>query len=254
MAATPIKFVAYYRVSTTKQGASGLGQDAQQAAARRHAELAGGSIVAEYTEVESGRKSNRQELKNALAHCRAAKATLLVAKLDRLARNVHFTSSLMESKVPFICADNPHATPFTIHILAAVAEQEAKDISDRTKAALAQARKRGVLLGSNRPGHWDDARRAGKRLAGAAVGNEASGAVRHAKAIVHHSTIVGEAAKLRATGLSWAAVAQHLNGMGLVTRRGNQWNAARIHEMMAGFGKELATGLASVATLSFSVG
>ena len=109
MAATPIKFVAYYRVSTKKQGASGLGQDAQQAAARRHAELAGGSIVAEYTEVESGRKSNRQELKNALAHCRAAKATLLVAKLDRLARNVHFTSSLMESKVPFICADNPHA-------------------------------------------------------------------------------------------------------------------------------------------------
>lgn len=251
MAAT--KFVAYYRVSTKKQGASGLGQDAQQEAARRHAEQNGGQIVAEFTEVESGKKSSRLELRNALAHCRATKATLLVAKLDRLARNVLFTATLMESKVPFICCDNPHATPFTIHILAAVAEQEAKAISERTKAALAQARKRGVLLGSHRPGHWDDSRRAGKRLAGAAVGNKASGVIRHNEAAKHYSAIVGEAARLRAAGLSWAAVAVRLNSMGFLTRRGNQWNASRIHEAMAGFAKELLTGVASVAAMTFSV-
>jgi DNA invertase Pin-like site-specific DNA recombinase len=132
------KLVAYYRVSTKKQGDRGLGIDAQRSAAAQHTRSHGGTIIAEFIEVESGRKTDRQrpELARALEHARLARATLLIAKLDRLARNVFFLAGLMKGHVPFICCDNPHATPLTIHILAAVAEDEATRISARTTAAL----------------------------------------------------------------------------------------------------------------------
>jgi DNA invertase Pin-like site-specific DNA recombinase len=253
------KFVAYYRVSSKKQGRSGLGLDAQRDAAAGHAARDGGRIVREFTEVESGtgrKLRKRHELLAAIEFCRAAKATLLVAKLDRLARDVLFTATLMRSGVPFVCCDNPTATPLTIHILAAVAEDEARVIAQRTRDSLAAAKKRGVKLGSHRRGHWSGTvaatgeTRLEARERGAAAGNEESAAVRHEAAARHHAAVIGEAARLRAAGSSWASVATALNDAGFTTRRGNQWNAARIHEVMKGFGPELLGRAAPLAALA----
>jgi len=146
------QFIAYYRVSTKRQGVSGLGLESQRDDVR--AWLNGGNwdLVAEYTEVESGRKSDldRPQLRQALEHCRRAKAKLVIAKLDRLSRSVAFTSALMESGVEFVAVDTPTATKFTIHILAAVAEHERDRISQRTREALKVAKARGVKLGNPR--------------------------------------------------------------------------------------------------------
>jgi DNA invertase Pin-like site-specific DNA recombinase len=142
------RFVAYLRVSTDRQGRSGLGLEAQREAVARHAKMAGGEVVAELVEVESGKRSDRPMLAEALATCRATRSQLLVAKLDRLSRNLAFLANLMEAEVDFVCCDNPHATRFTIHILAAVAEHEREMISKRTKDALTAARRRGVKLGN----------------------------------------------------------------------------------------------------------
>src|SRR5262245_46589441 len=158
------KYVAYYRVSTVRQGQSGLGLEAQQAAVAAFCEP-----IESFTEVESGKRSdNRPQLALAITACRRLKATLIVAKLDRLARNVAFVSTLMESGVDFVAADNPHATRLTVHILAAVAEHEREMISQRTKAALAAAKARGVRLGNPRlsPGDTRRARRARTAIAG----------------------------------------------------------------------------------------
>jgi DNA invertase Pin-like site-specific DNA recombinase len=142
-------FVAYYRVSTQRQGRSGLGLEAQQKAVRDHLNGGNWRIVAEFTEIESGQRPGRPQLAAALKACRAVGATLIIAKLDRLARNVHFVSGLMESGVEFTAVDFPQANRLTVHILAAVAEHEAKMISERTKAALAAAKRRGVKLGGD---------------------------------------------------------------------------------------------------------
>jgi DNA invertase Pin-like site-specific DNA recombinase len=139
------RYVAYYRVSTDKQGRSGLGLEAQQQAVASY--VAAGHLVAAYVEIGSGKRNDRPELAKALAHCRASKATLIVAKLDHLARSVFFIASLMESKVDFIAADMPTANRLTVHILSAVAEHEREAISSRTKAALAAAKARGIKLG-----------------------------------------------------------------------------------------------------------
>jgi DNA invertase Pin-like site-specific DNA recombinase len=132
-----VSFVAYYRVSTQRQGASGLGLEAQQEAVRGFTK--GGTIVAEVVEVESGKRNDRPKLAEALALCRKTKATLIIAKLDRLARNVAFVSNLMESGVDFVAVDFPQANRLTVHILAAIAEHEAAMISQRTRAALQAA-------------------------------------------------------------------------------------------------------------------
>lgn len=137
-------YTAYLRVSTTKQGIDGLGMAAQEQAIKAY----NGNVIATYIEVESGKRKNRPELMKALDNCKLTGSTLIVAKLDRLARNVHFISNLMESKVDFACCDFPEASPLTLHILSAFAEHEAKAISARTKAALAQAKLRGVKLGN----------------------------------------------------------------------------------------------------------
>jgi len=145
---TPPRFVAYYRVSTDKQGRSGLGLEAQRAAVAVHIAGALGAVAAEFVEVESGRRKDRPQLAAALAAARVHRAVLVIAKLDRLARNVHFVSGLMESGVEFVAADLPTVNRLTVHILAAVAEEEARMISARTKAALAAAKARGVRLGN----------------------------------------------------------------------------------------------------------
>ncbi len=142
------KLVAYYRVSTKQQGQSGLGLEAQEIAVRDYAKGTGAAILAKYTEIESGKLADRPQLAKAVAHARRAKAKLVIAKLDRLARNVAFLSALMDSGVEFVACDNPHANRLTIHILAAVAEDEARRISERTKAALAAAKARGAKLAS----------------------------------------------------------------------------------------------------------
>jgi DNA invertase Pin-like site-specific DNA recombinase len=142
------RHVAYYRVSTDKQGKSGLGLEAQQAAVRLWLDGGSWKMLASFTEVESGKRVQRPELAKALAYCKRHKATLLIARLDRLARSVHFISGLMETKVKFVAVDMPEATPFMLHIYAAVAQEEARAISARTKAALAAAKARGTRLGS----------------------------------------------------------------------------------------------------------
>jgi DNA invertase Pin-like site-specific DNA recombinase len=143
-------YIAYYRVSTDRQGRSGLGLEAQQNAVQMF--LQGrGDIVQSFTEIESGKRNDRPEIAEALEACRKYKAILVIAKLDRLARNVHFISGLMESGVEFVAVDMPEANRLTIHILAAVAEHEREMISKRTKEALQAARARGVKLGSPTP-------------------------------------------------------------------------------------------------------
>lgn len=143
------EYVSYLRVSTQRQGISGLGIEAQRAAVEQHLHIADGTLREEYVEVESGSCRARPVLEQAIRHCRRAKATLLIAKLDRLARNVAFVSSLMESGVEFVAVDAPYANRLMIHILAAFAEHERTLISERTKAALAAAKVRGVKLGTN---------------------------------------------------------------------------------------------------------
>jgi hypothetical protein len=143
------KFVAYYRVSTDRQGQSGLGLDAQRAAVAKHIGTA--ELVAEFTEVESGRKNDREQLAAALATAKRTKSMLVIAKLDRLARNVHFISGLLESNVPFVCADMPEADRTFLQMMAVFAEWEARKISERTKAALAQVKAQGRTLGCPTP-------------------------------------------------------------------------------------------------------
>lgn len=144
------RFVAYYRVSTITQGQSGLGMEAQQFAVGSYlATVPCAEVVATYTEVESGKRKNRPELAEAVRACKRHKATLIIAKLDRLARNVHFISGLMESRVEFIACDNPHANRLMVHMLAAFAEHEREMISQRTKDSLMAAKARGVVLGAN---------------------------------------------------------------------------------------------------------
>ena len=142
------RFVAYYRVSTERQGMSGLGLEAQQKAVRDYLNGGAWELVAEHVEIESGKNADRPELAKALDACRRHKAKLVIAKLDRLSRNLAFIATLMEAGVEFLAVDNPHANKLTVHILAAVAQHEREMISERTKAALQAAKDRGVRLGN----------------------------------------------------------------------------------------------------------
>ena len=192
--------IAYYRVSTAKQGQSGLGLDGQKAAVEAYAKQTGARILASYREVESGKLADRPELARALAHAKRSRATVVVAKLDRLARNVAFLSALMRSGVDFIACDNPHANKLTIHILAAVAEDEAERISARTKAALQAAKARGVQLGSARPGHWEGREKA--RIDGLAKGRIASAKTISERASEAYADLAPAMSEWRASGMT----------------------------------------------------
>lgn len=220
------KIVAYYRVSTRKQGQSGLGLDAQQTAIEQFVRQSGGRVIAAYKEIESGRRSDRPQLAEAVAHARNASARLVIAKLDRLARNVSFLSSLMDAGVDFVACDNPHATRLTIHILAAVAEDEAQRISDRTRAALAAAKRRGVRLGSARVGHWEG--REELRQAGLKKGRTASLAVRRAHAREAVSFLCPKIQEARLRGDTFARIAQQFNEQGYTTSRSKSWTAMAV--------------------------
>jgi DNA invertase Pin-like site-specific DNA recombinase len=202
-------FVAYYRVSTDRQGATGYGLDAQRADALRY--IGTGHLAAEYTEVESGKShTNRPQLLAALAECRKKKATLVIAKLDRLGRNVAFISALMESGAEVVCCDNPNANRLMLHMLAAFAEWEREQISKRTKAALTAAKARGVMLGNPRIQEAQDAARA-----------------------VHLARrpapeIRARMCELEAQGMSYRAIARELNRLNIKTGRGCQWFGATV--------------------------
>lgn len=218
--------VGYQRVSTKGQGESGLGIEAQESAIQAYARQTGAKVVAMYTEVESGKLADRPELLKALAHARRSKATLVVAKLDRLARNVAFLSALMDSKVAFVACDNPHANRLTLHILAAVAEAEAKAISDRTKAALAAYKARGGKLGAELPQCRNltaEARAKGIRMAGDASRKAATEA---------YSDLIPTVQGMKAEGLSLRAMAERLNAEGHTTRRGKPWNQVQVARVL----------------------
>jgi len=214
------KFVAYYRVSTRAQGASGLGLDAQRKAVRDY--LDGGALLAaEFTEVESGRENGRKELAKALAACRLFGARLVIAKLDRLARNVAFVSRLMESGVDFLAVDFPQANALTVHLLAAIAEHERTMISQRTKVALAAAKARGRQLGN--PGNLRNRRE----------GHLRSIAVRAAKASAKAADVMPIVMELQASGhTSLGRVAFGLNRLGIPAARGGQWSATQVKRLM----------------------
>lgn len=201
--------VAYYRVSTQKQGQSGLGLADQKERAHLY-----GNIVAEYVEIETGKNSNRPVIAQAIAHARSAGCTLYIACLDRLARNVHFISGLMESGVEFVCGDCPTASRFTIHILAAVAEEEARKIGERTRNGLAQAKKKGVLLGSNNP-KWKASRLGNPGLDKARIASVKS---RRKKAEEFYSYLLPEILKQRDEGKTLKQIATQLNESGHLTR------------------------------------
>ena len=143
-----MNFIAYYRVSTQRQGQSGLGLESQQSVVTDYINRQEGALLHQYTEVESGKNNNRPELAKALQHCQLTNATLIVSKLDRLSRDLHFLSSVMQSNIKFICCDQPNSGPLVLQVLAAVAEEERRAISTRTKLALTEAKKKGIQLGN----------------------------------------------------------------------------------------------------------
>jgi DNA invertase Pin-like site-specific DNA recombinase len=214
--------VSYIRVSTQRQGASGLGLEAQRSAVRKFCQENGCELLAEYQEVESGRKSARPILSKALAHAKAKKATLLMAKLDRLARNVAFIANLMEAGIEFRACDMPEANSFILHVMAAVAEQEARAISERTCAALKAARRRGVRLGATNPACRNLTREA--RLRGAGRTAE--------RASLYYADVLPMVHKLRKQGLSLRAIAQQLNTDGHVVRSGRHWSPVQVRRVL----------------------
>lgn len=218
--------VAYYRVSTDRQGISGLGIDAQQAAVEQYARQTEGKILVEYREAESGRKSDRPQLREALKHARRAGAVLVVAKLDRLSRNLAFLSALMESRVDFVCCDNPNANRLTLHILAAVAEDEAVRISERTKAALAAYKRRGGVLGTQDPRCTLNRTEKGKK------GQRKAADLSRQRAVSADALVLTRIRELRDQGLAFRAIATCLNDSGLVTRSGCNWSARQVQRVL----------------------
>lgn len=210
-------YVTYKRVSTDKQGRSGLGMEAQERDIKLYLSnyAEGAEVVAEFVEVQSGAKENREELTKALDLCRKTGATLLVSKLDRLSRKVSFIATLMEDrKLSFKVASMPYADKFQLHIYAALAEQERDFISKRTKAAMAEAKKRGKVFGGRRP-------EADKRHA----------AVR-AEADRHAETVASVAGPMREAGRTLQEVADRLNALGIPTARGGNWHPSTVMRVM----------------------
>lgn len=207
------RYVSYLRVSTLKQALSGLGIEAQRSAIEEHLRFTDAQLVAEFVETESGTRDDRVQLAAALKLCRERKAKLLVAKLDRLARSVSFVSAVMDSDVPLVAADNPHASRLVLHMLAAVAEFEREQISHRTKAALAAAKARGAKLGTN-----------GRKLADA---NKDS-------ARLFAESVQDQFQIARASGaITLQQIADHLNGAGVPARDGGSWHANTVRRALS---------------------
>ncbi|MCA8228423.1 recombinase family protein [Burkholderia vietnamiensis] len=213
------KFVAYYRVSTARQGASGLGLDAQREAVARYLNGGEWELVGEFTETETGKGANalekRPQLRAALELCKRRGATLIIAKLDRLARNVHFVSGLLETGCDFVAADMPQANKVMIQMHAVMAEWERDQISKRTKDALAAAKARGVKLGTAGAANLKPNVEARQRAADAFAGK-----------------LAGMVAGFRARNLSQRDMVAELNALGIKTAKGGQWHRGQLCRLL----------------------
>ena len=219
MATAENQFVTYFRVSTVRQGLSGLGLDAQRQTVAQFLSGSSRTVLAEFVEIETGKGANaldrRPQLRLALELCRKSGATLLIAKLDRLARNVHFVSGLMESKVKFVACDLPEANQLTIHIMAAFAEHEARRISERTRDALAAAKARGVVLGATGPANLK--RHTLERQAAAGAFNARLMPLLNGFAV---------------QGMTRRAMVVQLNDLGIKAPRGGAWSLGQVQRLV----------------------
>jgi len=228
-----MRTVAYYRVSTAEQGRSGLGLEAQKKAVNDYVWRTGAILVAEFTEVESGARNDRPQLQAALKRVELSAATLVIAKLDRLSRNAAFLLTLRDAGTNFVAVDMPHATPVTVGIMAVIAEEERRLISERTKAAMKAAKARGVKLGN--PNGAEAFRRTG--MLGSKIGTEVNmaNAQRRAESL---REIVTE---IRAQGtVSYAGVARALNDLHIPTRTGKDWQSSSVKILLERLGEPLA--------------
>ncbi|MGP6189179.1 MAG: recombinase family protein [Vulcanimicrobiaceae bacterium] len=219
---SPTSIVAYFRVSTTKQGADGYGIDAQRASVNAYAKHNGLTILREFVEVESGRKSDRPALREALGFARRSGATLVVAKLDRLTRNVEFLQTLKRANVNFIALDVPSATPFILDVMVALAEEEARLISTRTKDGLAQAKARGIVLGRNHAFTTEQTQ----------LGRAKAAATHRAKALEDYADLVPMIVAWQRSGDSLNAIAKRLNEAGHRTRNGGSFTATTVRRIV----------------------
>jgi DNA invertase Pin-like site-specific DNA recombinase len=211
------KFIAYFRVSTDRQGKSGLGLDAQRRSVFDYLNGGRWELAAEFTEIESGKRSDRPELERALVACKKHRAKLVIAKLDRLSRNLAFIATLMDSGVEFIAVDNPHANKLTIHILAAVAQHERELISTRTSAALQAAKMRGKRLGNPK---LEEARRHAARA-------------KKEKADRYSANIIPLIREIQSSGIkSRRGIARALAARGVPTARGGAWTAVQVSDIL----------------------
>ncbi|KOS07217.1 hypothetical protein AM493_15120 [Flavobacterium akiainvivens] len=214
------KYIAYYRVSRKEQSISGLGLSAQKTSVEKYVASQDGIILKEYTEVETGtNKRERVEIHKAIQMAKNESAVLVIAKLDRLARNVSFVSSLMDAGIEFVAVDMPSANNFTIHIFAALAEQEAKLISSRTKQALAELKKKGVKLG-NPNNLTSEARAKGvQAVKENALTNDRN---RQAQSII---------ASCKEKGMTYREIATYLNELNFKTRYGKQFLPSTVYQL-----------------------
>lgn len=217
------KFVAYYRVSTKGQGVSGLGLDAQREAVRNYLNGGNWQLVAEFTEVESGKSAdNRPQLQAALRACKLHRATMVIAKLDRLSRNAAFLMGLKDAGTEFVAADMPSANRMTVGVMALVAQQEAEAISARTKAALAVVKSQGVKLGNP------------QNLKNRKLGSERGAGTRAARADERAALVLPIIAELRAAGLvTLRELAAELNARGIPAARGGEWSSVAVMRALA---------------------
>jgi len=215
---TETKYVAYYRVSTKKQGKSGLGLDAQRDTVQKFIKRNGDRIIAEFTEVESGKNNDRLELSKAIEMAKENDATLVIAKLDRLSRNVSFISQLMDEKVKFVCCDMPEANELTIHIFAAMAQFERKRISERIKEALGAKR---VREPDWKPGNPQNLTKEARQMAYDSISRKA----REDKGVRHAFHFIRP---LREQVVSYDKIATMLNKEGYRTRRGKKFRGWQV--------------------------
>ena len=228
-----MRAVAYYRVSTSEQGRSGLGLEAQKATVEDYIRRNGATLVAEFTEIESGARNDRPQLQAALKRATLSLATLVIAKLDRLSRNAAFLLTLRDAGTDIVAVDMPNANAVTLGIMAIIAEEERRLISERTKAALKAAKARGVKLGN--PNGAEAFRRTGFR--GSKIGAEANkaNAQRRAESL---REVLNE---IRTQGArSYAAIATALNDRHIATRTGKNWRPCSVRLLMERLGERLA--------------
>lgn len=213
------QFVAYFRVSTQRQGVSGLGLLAQRTSVSSYIHKRG-EIVAEFTDIESGKKNNRPELLKAIAYCKEKGGILLIAKLDQLTRNVTFIFTLRDSGVEFVCADMPEANTLTIGVMATMAQHEREVIGDRTRKALAEKKRAGYALGKP------------ENLTLQAVQKGLDVRKQNAREHENNRRAAAFAKSLRGTGESWSGIAATLNEHGFRTRRGKQFQAVQVQRII----------------------